>query len=187
MDVLISQFIDDELELDEKFEFVKQIHKNDPYFQNTIQLLEQEKGLRNFMMSEPVERPRPLNLKKRSAVLKNAASLVVAVAAVLAFVFMMPVQSENSAGVGLLQHRFVLYQPGVEKIDIAGSFTNWKPVQMKQAGESGYWQVTLKMTPQEHRYSYIINGQKIIADPTGNLMEQDEFGTLNTVFKAYEI
>ena len=43
----ISMFIDDELDLDGKITFVKKVHNEDPFYNESITLLEQEKQLRS--------------------------------------------------------------------------------------------------------------------------------------------
>ncbi len=44
-DSLISLFIDDEMDLDEKVEFVETVHSSQVFTQETVDLLEQEKLL----------------------------------------------------------------------------------------------------------------------------------------------
>jgi 1,4-alpha-glucan branching enzyme len=79
------------------------------------------------------------------------------------------------------QHRFVIYQSGVKQIEIAGSFTNWQRIPLQPAGSTGYWEITLEIPQGEHAFSYILDGDKILADPTISVREEDDFGTINSI------
>ena len=47
----ISMFIDDELNLDEKIDFVKKVHREEQFYSESIDLLEQERLLRSDVIS----------------------------------------------------------------------------------------------------------------------------------------
>ena len=51
----------------------------------------------------------------------------------------------------LTTHRFVLYQPDVNQVEITGSFLGWQAVAMKKSGTSGYWEAILEVPAGEHR------------------------------------
>ena len=65
--------------------------------------------------------------------------------------------------------------------EIAGTFTNWQRIPLQPAGLSGYWEITLEIPPGEHAFSYILDGNKILADPTIDVQEEDDFGTINSI------
>jgi len=50
-DYLISMFVDNELDLDEKIEFVETVHSNKPFKNEAIELLDQEKLLQGDMVT----------------------------------------------------------------------------------------------------------------------------------------
>jgi hypothetical protein len=79
------------------------------------------------------------------------------------------------------EYRFVLYQPQVNQAEIIGTFTDWSPVPMQKIGQTGYWTLTLKVPQGEHRYSYLIENDGRIADPSVAAREHDDFGGENSV------
>ena len=81
-------------------------------------------------------------------------------------------------------HRFVLFQPSAERVEVSGSFTGWKAVPMQKAGPSGYWETTIDLPQGEHRFSYIIEGRQRIPDPTILVREQDDFGGVNSIIEV---
>ncbi len=52
---------------------------------------------------------------------------------------------------------------------------------MQPAGSTGYWEITLEIPQGEHAFSYILDGDKILADPTISVREEDDFGTINSI------
>jgi 1,4-alpha-glucan branching enzyme len=81
-------------------------------------------------------------------------------------------------------HRFVIYQPEVEKVEIAGSFTQWQTVPMNRIGSSGYWDLILDLPRGEHRFTYLLEGNRRIVDPTVPTREKDDFGGENSVLSV---
>ncbi len=178
-DFLISLFIDDELDLDQKIEFVDVVHA-DPVVKNeTIELLEQEKLIR----SNVVRQLPPVEITERHGLIWRflrplgmaAAGLA---AAVLALLFFWPARE-----VPAFQHRFVIYQPEARQVAIAGSFTGWDAISMQEVGNSGYWEITLKLPRGEHRFSYILDGMTRLPDPTVSTREHDDFGGENSILE----
>jgi hypothetical protein len=179
IEYLISSYIDDELDLDEKIEFVETVHEKVQFKNEAVELLYQEKLLRGEVVDRvPAvvfrEKPR-FNFSFWQPTSTFAAGLV---AAVLIMFFMMP-RPEVSL---VTTHRFVLYQPDVKQVEITGSFLGWSPVPMKQSGSSGYWEAVLEIPAGEHRLCYIIEGNKRIPDPTIPIREKDDFGGENSIF-----
>ena len=78
-------------------------------------------------------------------------------------------------------HRFVLFQPDVNRVEITGSFLGWEAVPMQRSGTSGYWEVVLEVPAGEHRLCYILEGGRRIPDPTIPIREKDDFGGENSI------
>ncbi len=178
----ISMFIDNELNLDEKIDFVRKVHKEEPFYNESIDLLEQEKLLSSDVVSlvpqvSLKEKSKIFDLKFYTPFLRVAEFAAVAVL-VLFFVFSIN-QPENE--ISSVSKRFLIYQPDASSVQIAGSFTDWKDVPMKMIGPSGYWEIELDVTKGEHKYVFIVGDDKKIADPTIMLRERDDFGSENTV------
>jgi hypothetical protein len=176
-DYMISMFIDDELNLGEKIEFVESVHADAAFKNETLGLLRQE-----IRIGSPVVRRVPvIDVKTRPKVsfsfLRPAASFAAGLAAALVILFFaLPEQKISS-----IPYRFVIYQPDVEQVDITGSFNGWNTLPMKKMGTTGYWEITLSLEQGEHRYSYILESDKQIPDPSVMTSEKDDFGGQNSI------
>ena len=174
-DILISQYIDDELNLSEKIEFIKEVHESEEYFSDALGMLETEQmfGTEEIAVPElPVfKEKRPVNLTAYVSFTALAASLLV-----MLKVFMFTPEIDTAK----LQHRFVIYNPDAANIELTGSFNGWKPINMTSAGD-GYWQLTLPLNNGEYSYTYIVDGEKQLPDPTVRARQDDGFGGENSV------
>lgn len=175
---LISLFIDDELDLDAKIEFVEIVHADGKYKDETLGLLRMEKRLR----AETVHRmPDFKPVVRRSfwktlpvPALGTMAAGLAAAAILLALLWPSP-------KLALRPYRFVIYQPEARSVEIAGTFTGWKRVPLRHAGSGGYWELTLELPEGDHRFSYIVEGGRRLADPTLARREKDDFGGENSI------
>jgi len=182
MDHIISMFIDDELGIDDKINFVERVHGNKAFKDKSIDLLHQEKLLR----SEVVNLVPAVEFKARKRVLHSMlrplSMLAPAMAAAIVIFFLFFSGSPEVST--SIPYRFVIYQPNVSQVEITGSFTEWKMVPMKRDGSSGYWEVTIDLPNGEHRFTYILDGHKRFADPTVLIREQDDFGGENSILSV---
>jgi hypothetical protein len=177
---LISLFIDDALDLNEKIELTQSIHENQAFKDDTLALLEQEIALRSDVTdtvpsieitTEPWFR---LFLTRTWGYLATAA----ATACIIFFLtFQKPV-------VETIPYRFVLYKPEAQQVQLSGSFTDWETIPMNRIGNSGYWDITVGIVKGEHRYSYILDGIESLADPSIPTKEKDDFGGENSIFSV---
>jgi hypothetical protein len=179
-DYLISSYIDDELDLDEKIEFVETVHEQVAFKDEAVDLLHQEKQVR----SKVVDRVPPVTLReKRRLTLsfwRPACMFAAGLAAALLVMFFVTPQQEQEKMM-LTTHRFVLYQPDVSEVEITGSFLGWEAVPMRKTGTSGYWEAVLEVPAGEHRLCYILEGGRRIPDPTIPIREKDDFGGENSI------
>jgi hypothetical protein len=177
-DYLISSYIDDELDLDEKIEFVETVNEQMAFKDEAVDLLHQEKQVR----SEVVDRVPSVALREKSrfaiSFWRPAGIFATGLAAALLVMFFVTPQQEQMM---LTTHRFVLYQPDVNQVEITGSFLGWQAVAMKKSGTSGYWEAILEVPAGEHRLCYILEGGRRIPDPTIPIREKDDFGGENSI------
>jgi hypothetical protein len=177
-DYLISSYIDDELDLDGKIEFVETVHEQVAFKEDAVGLLHQEKQIRG----EVTKRVPSVTLrgKRRFAFSfwRPAGIFAAGLAAALLVMFFVTPQQEQML---LTTHRFVLYQPDVNRVEITGSFLGWEAVAMQRNGTSGYWDVVLEVPAGEHRLCYILEGGRRIPDPTIPIREKDDFGGENSI------
>jgi hypothetical protein len=180
---LISMFIDNELDLDEKLEFVEIVHDDRSFKDETVELLHQERLLRSDAVASFPEvvigEKRGFSLFRFRGLLRPAGIMGAAVAAALIVVFLLLPSPQNIDT--MISHRFVIYRPDATQIELAGSFNEWRRIPMEEIGNSGYWEVKLILPPGEHRFSYILGGDEKIADPTLMTKERDDFGGENSV------
>ena len=177
-DYLISCYIDDELDLDDKIEFVENVHENVSLKDEAIDLLHQEKQIR----SKVADRVPAVTWREKHRFFiplwRPAGIFAAGLVAGLFFLFFVTPQQEQTM---LSTHRFVLFQPDVNRVEITGSFLGWDVVPMKKSGTSGYWEAILKLPAGEHRMCYILEGRLRIPDPTIPIREKDDFGGENSI------
>jgi len=182
---LISMFIDDEMDLDEKIEFVEQVHADARFKESTIEILHMEKDLRGDVVELIPQVIAPE--KNRSRVFFRPMHLLgaslAAAAALLLFLFW-PAPHETPKINE--PYRFVLYRPDVSQAAIAGDFTGWRDVPLQRIGSSGYWEISLSLPRGEHRYVFVLGGSERVPDPTVMTREPDDFGGVNTVIATGE-
>lgn len=180
-DHLISMYIDDELDLDDKIIFVETVHDDKSFKDDAVTLLRQEKLIR----SEVVDRLPALSIREqRDPWQARLLRPLAAVAAGLAAAAILWSTFWPSAEQPLRPWRFVIYQPDAQGVELAGSFSSWKRIPLKHAGSSGYWEITLELPEGDHRFSYIIEGSRRMADPTIAVRETDDFGGENSILSV---
>jgi hypothetical protein len=186
MEHLISLYIDNELNLDEKIDFVEVIHKEKNFKDTAISFLEQEKILYSAIRKESPELPQPAARKFRFfPVPANIIKVAFAVSVLVIFSFFLHHQLQDQKTYvvtpATVAHRFVIYRTDIQQAEIAGSFTNWQRLPLQPAGTSGYWETTLQLPAGEHKFVYILDGSELLADPTVSAWESDDYGTANSI------
>lgn len=178
MENLISLFIDDELKLNEKPVFVEKIHQERSFYDETMNFLAQENRLRGDVTVRTPQAAIGLATGWRRHLRRFFPPIAAAVAAACIVLWLvMPATGPQE----LFSNRFVIYQPAAESVDIAGSFTDWERVPLRKIGNSGYWEITMKLPAGEHRFTYILEGNRSYADPTVLAVEEDDFGGRNSI------
>ena len=180
-DYLISSYIDDELDMDEKIEFVETVHENAAYKDEAVGLLRQEKLIRADAGVRLPDFKMPRRRFFSFPSLRPAFVFAAGLAAVLAVMFVAVPRQDPGHFQGVKAHRFVLYQPDAAQVEITGSFLGWEAVPMRKSGPSGYWEAVLEVPAGEHRLCYILEGNRRIPDPTIPLREKDDFGGENSI------
>jgi hypothetical protein len=185
-DYLISIFIDNEMTLDEKVQFVQTVRSDSDFTDETLGLLKQEKLLRSEVVDviPPVVFPAKKNVYRWNWARIPVSFFTGLVAAVLGIFILFPntTPQKDEPSTNLIPYRFVIYQPGVKKAEIIGSFTNWQTVPMNSSDD--YWQITLDLPAGEHRFAYILDGRQQVSDPTIPIREKDDFGGENSILEV---
>ena len=183
MEYLSSMYIDDEMNPDEKKIFIEKIRTDQAFYELTNELLEQEK-----LLQMSINIPQSMDSNKwqipfwfRVALYLKPAAFVATgfAAALLVFFFIVQPQAEPS-----FTNRFIIFQPEAGMVELAGTFTNWERIPMKQIGRSGYWELIMPVTSGEHRFAYILDNKQQVADPTMLDREKDDFGGENSILNV---
>ena len=181
MNSLISMFIDNELDLDDKIGFVERIHEDRDFKNESTELLHMEKIIRADVVDRIPAIKMKMKKKRFPSVFRWMGLWVpaAAVAVLIAFfVLYHPRQLPTTS------HRFVIYRPDVKTAEIAGTFTDWRRIPLNQIGTSGYWDITISLPAGEYRFTYILDGEKRFADPTVAARELDDFGGQNSIISV---
>jgi chromosome partitioning protein len=80
---------------------------------------------------------------------------------------------------------FVTLYPRADSVQIAGDFNNWQPQQtpMQKVGDSGVWQIKLKLPAGRYRYRLVVDGQWQ-QDPYNGHSESNPYGDHNSVLEV---
>ena len=183
MDHLSSMYIDNELNLDEKIQFVDKIQADRQFYQNTHDLLLQEKELRVQPDTSGLPERPPVRTLKFGWFKKVLQPIIYATAgfAAAGLIMFSPVKTPSPPQ---YLKRFVVYYPYANSLELSGSFTQWQPTPLKPIGSSGYWELNLQVPTGEHRFVYIVNGTENIVDPTIAAREKDDFGGENSILNG---
>ncbi|MEX2180784.1 MAG: isoamylase early set domain-containing protein [Gemmatimonadaceae bacterium] len=79
--------------------------------------------------------------------------------------------------------RFIFVEPTARSVALAGDFNGWSrtATPLSPADGSGAWTVTVPITAGRHEYSFIVDGERWVADPYALASLVDEFGIASSV------
>ena len=79
--------------------------------------------------------------------------------------------------------RFLYVDSGASSVAVAGDFTNWEPLTLEAQEVNGktIWSGMIPVPDGEHRYMFVINGQKWVTDPLAPVQRDDGFGNKNAI------
>lgn len=187
--VIISLYLDDELSLEEKRDFAVRCGRDPAFLEETLSLLAQEKLLRtdasNLLRPAQAGSPTPALHRMLRPMSLLAAGLVLAVIGLsIPLLRRTEAPPAGPARAEIAAHRFVLYEPRAAQVEIAGDFTGWRKLDLEPLPRSGYWILSLEVPPGSHRYTFFIDGDRKVEDPTARSSEPDDFGGRNSVLIA---
>jgi hypothetical protein len=183
MEYLSSMYIDNEMDLTDKRRFIEKIRSDRKFFTLTLELLAQEQRLRQqpVLIEKSVEKKwRPPFRFVLDRIFKPLGFAAAGSAAAVLILF----TAINRPAITEFNHRFVLFEPAANQVELAGSLTGWQRIRMQRIGDSGYWELNLRTTVGEHRFTYILDGRRRISDPTLPVSEMDDFGGYNSILRV---
>jgi len=89
-------------------------------------------------------------------------------------------QPEGASGPAPVQ--FVVVARGASSVALVGDFNDWDTgrTPMRLTSQGGIWSVVIPLTPGRHRYAFLVNGSRWLADPAAP-RAPDDFGTPSSV------
>jgi len=81
---------------------------------------------------------------------------------------------------------FELHAPSANRVELLGSFNEWRRGQIVLAGPdaSGYWTAELELPAGRHEYIFLVDGRQLVTDPTAETVRADGFGNRNAVIEV---
>ena len=78
--------------------------------------------------------------------------------------------------------QFVVVAAGAASVSLVGDFNDWdaRLTPMRADRDGRLWTVTIPLPPGRHRYAFLINGARWLADPSAP-RAPDDFGTPSSV------
>ena len=117
-------------------------------------------------------RPQPLRVAPLGA--------LAAAAAVVALWLVVPSTDRMAApGPAAAQPvQFVLIAPEASTVTVVGDFNDWDPTAtpLAAARTGGVWTTTVMLAPGRHRYAFLVDATRWIADPSAPPAGDDDFG-----------
>ena len=78
--------------------------------------------------------------------------------------------------------KFVLVAPQAAKVSVVGDFNGWDPdATPAQRQPDGSWATFVQLRPGRHVYSFVLDGQVFINDPSAPVAPDDGYGQKNSV------
>lgn len=109
-------------------------------------------------------------------------------AAVMAAVLLFSNRFQSRETGGQVSFHFELHAPGAHRVELLGTFNNWKPgdIVLNGPDASGHWTATVALPEGRHEYIFLVDGERWVADPNRLSHRPDGFGRVNTVIKVYD-
>lgn len=122
--------------------------------------------------------------RPRAVAISPIAGLGLAAAAA-AIIWILPSRVPRSAAplaADVTAVQFVVVAPGAEHVSLVGDFNDWdaRLTPMRADRDGRLWTVTVPLTPGRHRYAFLVNGARWVADPSAP-RAPDDFGAPSSV------
>jgi len=119
--------------------------------------------------------------RRRVAGAGLAAAVLVAAISFRAIRHASPIEASPSSPVAASARpvTFVVRAVNAKEVIVAGDFTNWTPLSLRQSG--GVWVATIHVAAGAYRYQVRLDGGPWAADPDAPVGPDDGFGTVGSV------
>jgi hypothetical protein len=94
-----------------------------------------------------------------------------------------PARRAPAATAAMREFQFVLVAPGARRVSLVGDFNDWDPAStpLHQTSARTIWSGVVALGPGRHRYAFLVDGTRWVADPDAPAAPSDEFGTPSSV------
>ena len=117
-----------------------------------------------------------------AAGLAAAAALVIWVGAHPTRTTAVAVSGARPGAVDTVYVHFALTSPTAHNVAVAGSFNSWDATSLTLRKDvNGIWEATVPLPVGEHRYQFVVDGQRWVPDPSAQAQVEDGFGGTNSV------
>ena len=81
---------------------------------------------------------------------------------------------------------FTLNQVEASSVNLIGSFNGWQPDKyaMRFDAANNMWLIKIKIPAGSHEYAFLIDNERVIADPKADFFKTDGFGSRNSIISA---
>lgn len=78
--------------------------------------------------------------------------------------------------------QFVLVAPDAKSVTLVGDFNDWDAAATPlHAAPGGAWSIAVRLGPGRHRYAFVLDGARWMADPAAPRAPDDDFGSPGSV------
>ncbi len=169
-DEIISLFIDDEMDIDDKMVFVETVHSDPAFTEETLSLLKQEKLL---LTPLTINRPMPRIFSfKRLLSFKypfKALTMVLASAMIIMLI------TSLETGFQEVRHRFAIYKPDVKQAEFSVNFTPGMLFSVTFPDQNGYWKDSTEPYPVGNEYIHFLDWKISTAKSRSQFRENLKF------------
>ena len=137
-------------------------------------------------VSSPPRRRRPWLFEPRAIQVRPIWGLAMAAAVAALVLFPRPTphvpRPAVAAATDTVYVHFAITAPQARAVTVAGSFNGWDAASLPlHRTEGGAWEATVPLPVGEHRYEFVVDGQRWIPDPRAQSQADDGFGGTNSV------
>lgn len=104
--------------------------------------------------------------------------LMLAVAAAVAAVVLLPFREQVTPGPDEGVAQFVGQFPGARSVEVVGSFNDWQrgALALRDEDHDGIWHGAVVLPAGQHEYMFVVDGERWVADPLAGRYVDDGFG-----------
>ncbi len=96
-----------------------------------------------------------------------------------------PVASAGDEPLDRVAVRFEVAAPGARRVELVGSFNDWRPGEIVLDGPdaAGRWTATVELPAGRHEYLFLVDGKQWVTDPRAAAYRPDGFGRENALLE----